>query len=48
MTDESKDCAKIEQLVISLRYFKQDLLHIQERTLCIIRLSTLNADAITD
>ena len=33
---------------MDLRSLKQDLLHIQERSICILDLSTLNADAIAD
>ena len=33
MSDESKDCAKIEQLVISLRHVDQSSSQIRERTI---------------
>ena len=48
MSDESKDCAKTEQLVISLRYVDQSSFQIRERTICIIPLYALHAEAITN
>ena len=48
MSDESKDCAKIEQLVISLRHVDQSSFQIRERTIYIIPLYALHAEAITN